>query len=700
VRNTRKERAVPHPIRSLRFVLRAVRGLLALGLAWGGAAAAQGLPVYTDALQSGFANYSYGAPAPDFAHAATVRSGAASIAFTPGGFNAVSFAHETQVFAPAQQRGLRLFVHGGASGGQQLTVNVYSALGTVAASAPLAGYVAGGGLAAGQWREAVVVFADPPLSYAGSFVRVDLQDGGTGAAQPTLYLDDVSLLPASVALFDDGFEGAEPAAQCGLLAERDVVVAALLSDRFTWCDAAGKPRSAVLAHNDGQVGQNGTRGGALREFRYRMPNDSERIAGVTTYGNGGYGGFGYMVAHAKGSACVGDDSPLGHGFPGQFQRVFEGRHHAIFRFTQDYPRNCSTVNAMARTVPITIEWTFATGRDHPLWSLTYDMSQYGAGLFNDDSRAPYGELNIDGDGFAAAIDGVAWGDRFKFASTTAPVSLSSAWSWNAANSVPYIKLWMVAQDATMGLVQSQPLDQHDAGGGRNPGAAEYDVTDFWGKTSADGDAGPGYPMPFQNEWPYQANAFSIGVGAPNNNARLTWGAQYGFLGQAAYAVNDGVVATAPGWPKQSYSVFVILGPHSTAPVEAQVAQVETVQGVVASAQLGSVDLAGAPGVNRAGDADVTYAPAGWDHVRAAWAFNAAGDALDANLAVGAGTLRRPLLILRGYARAALPATLRFNGVALQRDVDWFPSVRSDAQELWITLNRDLAGANNRIEVVP
>ena len=44
--------------------------------------------------------------------------------------------------------------------------------------------------------------------------------------------------------------------------------------------------------------------------------------------------------------------------PGHWQRVFEGRHHAIFRFTQNYPRNCPS---FARTIPVTIDWMFSTG---------------------------------------------------------------------------------------------------------------------------------------------------------------------------------------------------------------------------------------------------------------------------------------------------------------------------------------------------
>ncbi len=210
----------------------------------------------------------------------------------------------------------------------------------------------------------------------------------------------------------------------------------MVSDRFTWTDSAGKPRVASLAHNDTGAGPGGVRGGALREFQYRMPDDSTRIAGVTNYGNGGYAGFGYVVSHAANSSCIGDDSPLGGYFAGTWQRIFEGRHHAIFRFTQNYPRNCSTtLPVVARTVPVTIDWVFSTGRDNPLWAVTWDLSGVPVNTFWDDSRAPYGELNIDGTG-AADIDGVAWGDRYRFTSTAAPVTLDSSWTWNVANTVP------------------------------------------------------------------------------------------------------------------------------------------------------------------------------------------------------------------------------------------------------------------------
>src|SRR5262249_9456762 len=155
----------------------------------------------------------------------------------------------------------------------------------------------------------------------------------------------------------------------------------------------------------------------------------------------------------------------------------------------------------------------------------------------------------------------------KFTSTSAPVTLSSSWTYNVANSVPYVKEWYGGaltvdhkNDATMGLVQTQTMDQQDAGGARQAGF--HDITLLWGKTSAtipgNGYCG-GYTMPCQDEWAYQANADNLTPALASNNTRMTWRTQWGFIGQPDYDRNDGSGLPAHGYPKQSYEVFVILG---------------------------------------------------------------------------------------------------------------------------------------------
>src|SRR5581483_10700574 len=547
----------------------------------------------------------------------------------------------------------------------------------------------------GQWLQVIVNLTQAPISYNGSFDRIDLQwDSGSAApAGQEIYIDDVTLGPSAAQSSN------------AMTIEHDVTVASMLSDRFTWQDSSNHPRVAVLAHNDNGAGPGGAQGGTLREFRYQLTNGSTRVLDVTTYGNSGYTGFGYVVCHSAAGNCVGDDSPLGGFVAGHWSRVFEGRHHAIFRFTQDYPRNCSTDASGSHTIPVTIDWLFMTGRDNPLYAINYDVDlaspAAAPGTFYDDSRAPYGEFNIDGDG-SLDIDGTAWGDHYKFTTTSAPVTLNSTWDWSQSNIVPYVKEWLNGplgggpynRDATMGIVQTQSFTVQDAAGARGP--LVHDVTPFWGKTSADGNAGNGYRMPWQDDWPYQANADSVGVAASNNNARLTWRTQYGFLGPNTYKINDGVnetVKEAPGYPKKSYSTYIVMGQHSAAPVEAQVTQVEVIQTVTMTASTGSVVTDGPPGITRA---SAPYPQAGYNHVYGALALSASGNALDANIAVGSGTLKNPLFIISNYTGGDPSVIL--GGVTLTADADYYASLRPSASELWITLNASLAGATNRLQI--
>src|SRR6185295_3747609 len=144
--------------------------------------------VYTDGLQNGFQDYSYGGGA-NFAAPTPTHAGAVSIAFTGNAtYNAVSFAHPTGAFTTATYPRLRFFVHGGATGGQKLTVTLQRGDPSVeVASAPLDSYISGGNILPNVWTEVVVRFGDPPLSFAGSFDRIDLQTAAPTGAQPAVF---------------------------------------------------------------------------------------------------------------------------------------------------------------------------------------------------------------------------------------------------------------------------------------------------------------------------------------------------------------------------------------------------------------------------------------------------------------------------------------------------------------------------------
>ncbi len=193
--------------------------LMLLGFACG--LGAQDRVVYDNALRGGFADcYSYGGGT-DLLHATTTRNGSLySIAFTGNNSNAVAFAHENVNFTTTDYVGVRFYVHGGVAGGQQLRFQLYNNLGGPAlANVELDTYIAGGAIAANEWRLVEVRFANAPLSFAGTFERFDLQSDVAGA-QPTLYVDDVALIsaaPLTSSVFSDSFEGSCPPGPAGNL---------------------------------------------------------------------------------------------------------------------------------------------------------------------------------------------------------------------------------------------------------------------------------------------------------------------------------------------------------------------------------------------------------------------------------------------------------------------------------------------------
>ena len=420
-------------------------------------AEAQDVAIYTDGLLNNFQNFSFGGDSV-FNNPAPFHDGAPSIAFTGNnnfGGNAVSFAHPSGTFMSSSYFAISFYVHGGATGGQKLKLLLQTNSSTVStpvlsAEVALDPYIVGGSIPANAWTQIQVPFSALAFTNDGSFDRVDIRTAAVGGVQPVLYLDDVKLVQATPieALFKNGFENNTIVAAPLLLIEPAVNDADVgcLGDRFSWRDSSNLPRAAVLAYNTGQNCPGGSRGGELRLFKYQSAAGVTRVVRAASTSAGG---FGYVVAHpTDNAACTGagDSSSLGHFTAGSFSRIFEGRHHAILRFTQNYPRYCTKLPpATNYPLPVTIDWLIATGRDNPLWAITYDLAAGGVpqNALEDDSRAPYGELLFDGaatPGAHSQIAGVAWGERYKFISTTNPVSYASSWSYNALNSVPYVKL--------------------------------------------------------------------------------------------------------------------------------------------------------------------------------------------------------------------------------------------------------------------
>jgi hypothetical protein len=669
--------------------------------------------IYDDASRNGF-NDGCSFPSPsadfDFANGAPAHGGTKSIRFTPDTYNAVSWCTPMPYSAATDFAGLSFWVNLNSSAQGQSIFLVLGNGGNVAASASLQ-LLHGSPIAASTWVQIQAGFAAAPLSFAGTFDQISLQDE-SGALQANVYFDDVSLLTNLLPdkIFANGFEGAASAAGTIQIDHNATAcIGNLLTERYTWSDALGRTRAATFSHNDTATNQN--REGELCEYTYHT--DAATVRDVKSLDASGAGGFGYIVSHLENPASASqigqDDSPLGLQFTGSYANLLNGRHHALLRYTLNYPRyyctedpndgHCTSPTTTYQ-MPVTIDWLIATGRDNPLWSVTLDLNGAPDNAISADSRAPYGDMAFDGaanGGFGDTVMGVAWGDHYKFTSTGAsPVTFNSSWNWSQPNTIPYVYLWTQNVDAEMGIVQSEDIAKQDAGG--------YFGQQAWTHTSADAGS-PGhcsttpfsngnYVMPCDFNWPYQSINYAIGLNSSTNDKRLAWGAEFGFLGKTSYSGNDGSTIAVP-LKRESYSTYVVLHKHSAGATAAQITQVENAMSSTMSASVGTVRTGGPAGVGRSDTR--TFQPAGYNRVYGTWEVNASGgNATIALNAAGSGLLN-PIFIVHNHANA-LPASVTLDAAALTAEVDYFATVdpanadHADTR-VWITVNRNWTGSH-------
>jgi len=466
--------------------------------------------------------------------------------------------------------------------------------------------------------------------------------------------------------FDGGgaMLGPVPTDMCAKLKlEPNVTVATMATDRFTFADAKCLPRTAAMARD--------TRG-FLRQYTYQY--DGAKVRTVTGTGVNGWDGWGFIINHGlEGSGASSASAPT---------QIFTGAHHAIYEY-----------KSTLRGVVITRQWLFASGRDNPLFAVTFDATARQPGI-NADTRTPYGDLAWDGDEHFpnSVVSGVGWGDRYKFITTKAPLTLNSTWDYKQKNLVPYTLEWADPSDTEMGIVQTQTYLQKDAGG--------YWWYPNWGKDSSNQIPAPvkaGDPpfiglMPPAWDWTYQLNQYELCypqsaacADMPTNSHRLCWGTNYGAVGGAtntgtypAYGDDKQLV----GFPYQSYAVFMVLGKHTDATVFQQVQEIETVQRTKLTATVGTVvtDLPG--GVGRTDM--VKLAPAGWDARYATWNVAAAGNKATFTATVSGGALVNPVVVVSNFTGTTVPS-VSVNGVMGTPDVTYLASIDMANHLLWITL---------------
>jgi len=478
-------------------------------------------------------------------------------------------------------------------------------------------------------------------------------------------------------------------------------------NKISWKDARGADRSMVL-------------GGYLYQYDFTFDDNQTVVTRTANDDAYGHEGFGYVVSHNDQNG----NSPIGKAnTPSKIQsRVLAGGHHAFHRVELVYDRD-KEGDGNGIKIPVVIEWLVATGRDHPVWSVTWRLGQAtnpGTNLdtYRMDCRAPYGSLNYDGAanrGAGDAVGGVSWGDcGFRFATTDAQLTLNSPWTYDTVNSVNFTRSWTATTNAEMGIVQTRTLD-------REMGYADRVVGRERGKTSAAAFTNKGdcngfsdarvYSVPCVNGWPYQLMNYDWdpGTGKPAGEATSTklmaWGTPYGWLGASSFSLFDNS-GNADGRGDRAYATFIVLGPKNrynagTAKFDLDGDTAIAIKAVEALSAATVTPIAPTTLATQAprgpGATDLKTLVNGYNDTRTAYEVIASGNQAAVTITPAAGKpVKAPIFVVRNYTSGKLPQVTIGGATATVNDgtatSGAFVSLDESASELWVTINKTISAA--------
>ena len=478
-----------------------------------------------------------------------------------------------------------------------------------------------------------------------------------------------------------------------------------------WTDSAGLPRTAIM------VDQNPTTApytGYLRRYTYQANGQTRICTGTENYATGGnleFSGDGFVQNHTGNGGDF--SSGNGSGVPGTTTITLQGSDHALITY---YMANYQIVDQSghSRTVPTTVQWFFADGRSHPIFAIAQDARGL-PGNIGADTRSPYGDMAYDGDGVSAYVGGASYGDTYKFvtlASNPEEVTQSSGWKDTEANTIPYAMQWAnpATVDAEMGHVATVPIAVYDQGSD----SRLYPAVDPRTTSQLNG------PMLTDESWAYQILNYQWpdGAAVPIYSKRLAWGSNFGRVGgfdnygdgslnitQYSQHSSDPVGVALNGVRADglllAYSVFVVLGTHTggyaSGTVGQQVIQIQNVTQASLSASIGAVETHGPAGVGSASSATITYAPAGYNPTYSSWEIAATTNAVNATLTPAANDpLHHPVFVINGYTSPQLPASIAVGAGLTHEGVDYFATLDTAGQRLWITVNRIVSSSLNLV----
>lgn len=445
---------------------------------------------------------------------------------------------------------------------------------------------------------------------------------------------------------------------------------------ITWTDAHDAPRTVhVLADNH-------------RIVRYAYTVDGAEVVDdqVPDYGIGNF------VNHGGCGAVASWEGEQDYAA----QVVLDGPHHYIWRSTFRFFM-CDHPDVAWR---VTNEYLFVTGEDHFIQTATYDSSDLPADQpMGDDMRGPYNQTTWPG---AGDISGFGWGSQYRF-QTTGPIpdgdanvggGVAAPWDWTEPNTIPYVWEWAdpaqgAAVDREYGVVQNQPYEEQDFGGG------------FFG-CGPDCFASPpplsGSALPASWAMPSQMSAYDSNY----RSGRITWGATYGTF-ENGHANDTGTIPDMGDRfrPINAWSWTHVVGPYSQGGLMARVEDTEHAYATTLSATTGTVVTSGPRGPGDFVGPTVGRMPTlewsnpGLDFIYRTWNVAADEGAAAVNLSV-AGGLVRPVLVVHEFPDQT--EVVRIDGEDATAEVDYYASHDAATARLWVTIDRTLDAGDHTIVI--
>ena len=388
---------------------------------------------------------------------------------------------------------------------------------------------------------------------------------------------------------------------------------------------------------------------------------------------------------------------------------FQGAHHLIWRGTFRMRMNPTATGPFADWYN-DVDYLFQDGRNDFVFTCAYDSSDMPQASLRSDIRGPYGDFDFDGNGSAnEAISGLGWGTKFKFRTTSAPLSASSSWDYSQTNNIPYVWQWKDAGagDREFGLVQNQPYKDQGAG-------CEYHTGSMIAQPPSTGAGLPDGSNYFLG-LPYQMNSY--GSSAIYVGERFTWGSVYhnawGLFNNGKGVFEEGhgealgslLYGTAQNgfmqYPVNAWSHNVLIDRYSDSGLTNLVADTDRAYGCTLTASVGSVIVSGPRGPGSyvapatGSMPTVTYSRPGLDFVYRAWTLQASAGAVTASLAVPAGGLDRPTFIFKGVS--AVPCLFQLDGVAQMNGTDYFGSLDVGQSLYYVTFNKAFAAGTRNLQ---